>query len=222
MPCDAALAGRPVSTTSTRWRARPSTSAALRPAGPPPTITASRLGLRAPWPSWVSPRRRAAAGAWCRVRAFICAFGPDCAARLIAACTIVRHVARPVRDKRHAAEIRPRRCRSARRPRRRRRARASRRAPRPRARGRTRPRPPGVTTTRIRPSPGYDAALRVRHAARGEDRSRPGPILCSSSPSSITCSPARATNSSSSRACTWRGVSSRGGSSSSTAIDSPA
>ncbi len=36
-----AFAGRPVSSTSTRLRARPSTSAALRPAGPPPTITAS-------------------------------------------------------------------------------------------------------------------------------------------------------------------------------------
>ena len=33
--------GRPSSTTSTRLRARPSTSAALRPAGPPPTISAS-------------------------------------------------------------------------------------------------------------------------------------------------------------------------------------
>src|SRR4051794_23540563 len=37
----AALRGRPASKTSTRRRHRPSTSAALSPAGPPPTIRTS-------------------------------------------------------------------------------------------------------------------------------------------------------------------------------------
>src|SRR5262245_15795288 len=32
--------------TSTLWRARPSTSAALSPAGPPPTITTSYMGAK--------------------------------------------------------------------------------------------------------------------------------------------------------------------------------
>ena len=38
MACDAALRGRPVSHTSTRRRLRPSISAALKPAGPAPTM----------------------------------------------------------------------------------------------------------------------------------------------------------------------------------------
>jgi hypothetical protein len=51
---ETAFAGLPVSSTSTLRRARPSTRAALRPAGPPPTITASSVGTRDPWSE---PRR---------------------------------------------------------------------------------------------------------------------------------------------------------------------
>ena len=71
IPFDAALAGRPVSSTSTRRRARPSTSAALRPAGPPPTMTASTTGTRVAR-ECVSPRRRSAGGALVRCG---CSFG---------------------------------------------------------------------------------------------------------------------------------------------------
>src|SRR3954469_8636422 len=46
MPFEKRLAGLPVSSTSTRRRARPSARAALSPAGPPPTITVSSAGAR--------------------------------------------------------------------------------------------------------------------------------------------------------------------------------
>jgi len=41
MAFDARFRGRPVSHTSTLRRQRPSISAALKPAGPPPTMTTS-------------------------------------------------------------------------------------------------------------------------------------------------------------------------------------
>src|SRR5687767_1846703 len=46
MAMAAALRGRPLSHTSTRRRQRPSTRAALRPAGPPPTMTTSYMHVQ--------------------------------------------------------------------------------------------------------------------------------------------------------------------------------
>src|SRR5690349_22328458 len=59
MAAETRLAGRPASTSSTRRRARPRTSAALSPAGPPPTITTSRISLliTVPTVTWLVTQR---------------------------------------------------------------------------------------------------------------------------------------------------------------------